>query len=198
MVGTIARLRGGRGLRSRLKRGGEGGADLNFDGDGGAGFGFVLGLKADDGVRGPGGSGRGGEMKLDFAAGGCGEGGGGQTGDLAQEFFQGFFVLGSDGFGGDAFRRGRSFAEELLGETGTGGGRQTQGHLAMDGASGDDRVPDVGIGGGQGPGRNFEDRGLSGDLGDHVLETGFPGFAPIAQFGPKFGGWAFSGRVGRS
>ena len=82
-------------------------------------------------------------MELNFAAGGRGEGGGGEAGDLAEEFFQGFFLFGGDrfggdGFGGDGFSGGLGFAEELPGETGAGGGRQTQGHLAMGGTSGDD------------------------------------------------------------
>jgi hypothetical protein len=61
----------------------------------------------------------------------------------------------------------------------------------MDGSSGDDREPHVGIGDRQGMRRNVEDVRLrgsaSGNLGDNVLETGFPGLAPIAKFGTKLG-----------
>ena len=107
-----------------------------------------------------------GEMELDFAAGGRGEGGGGQAGDLAEEFFQGCFIFRSDVFGGDVFciagGGGLAFAEEFLGEASAGSGGQPQGHLTMNGASGNDRIPNVGIGGRQGSGNNFEDGGFSG------------------------------------
>ncbi len=125
-------------------------------------------------------------MELNFAAGGRRQGGRGEPGDLAQEFLKRFFVVWGDAFG-NAFRRAFGFADEFLGEAGAGGGRQTQGHLAMSGASGDDRIPEVGIGGGQRLRRNFEGGRLSGsvsgNLGEHVLETGLPGFAPVAEFG---------------
>jgi hypothetical protein len=70
-------------------------------------------------------------------------------------------VIGSDNFRRKRFGRapcagGIGLAEELLGKTGAGGGRQTQGHLAVRRASGDNRVPDIGIGGGQRLGRNFK------------------------------------------
>jgi hypothetical protein len=135
-------------------------------------------------------------MELNFAASDRGEGGGGQAGDLAQELFQGFLVFSADGFGGAAFGSGLGFAEELLGEAGAGGGSETQGHFAMDGASGDDRVPHIGICDRQGLGRNFEGAGLSRNLGEDVLDTGFPGFAPIAEFGANLGGGILGGRVG--
>ncbi len=111
-----------------------------------------LEFQPDDGVRRPRGSSRGGEMKLNFAAGGCCECGRGQAGDLAQEFFEGFFlfrVVQSNLFGSRLFRRRRLRARFRRGTSapdGPGDGRQTQGHLAMDSASGDDRVPDIGIG----------------------------------------------------
>src|SRR6266478_566036 len=102
-------------------------------------------------------------MELDFAAGGRGEGGGGKADNLAQEFFQSLLVLQSDFSGGGAFRSGGlAFTQEFLGEAGAGSGRQPKGHLAMDGASGNDRIPHVEIGDRQGLGSNFEDGGFSG------------------------------------
>src|SRR4029077_3366209 len=91
-------LCGGRGLHTRLQFGSKRGANLNFDGDGSTGIGFVPRLEADDGVRRPRGCGGGGEMELNFATDDGGEGCSGQAGDLSQEFFQGFLVFRSDVF----------------------------------------------------------------------------------------------------
>ena len=197
-------LRTLRRLISRLKLRGEGWADLNFEGDdfmGGrrAGCGCVRGLEADDGVRGPGGRGGGGEMKLHFAAGAWCESGGSKAGDLAQQFLQGFLAFRRDGFGRRGFRRGLGgvgFTKELPGEAGAGGNRQTLGHFAPDGASGHDRVPEIGIGGGQGLVGEFEGTGFSRNLRKQILQTGFPGFAPVAKFDAEFGRRMVRGGVG--
>jgi hypothetical protein len=165
------------GLNFCLKFSGQRGTDLDFDSDGGAGF--VAGSEADDSVRRPGWRDRGGEMELHFATNAGGECGCCRAGNLAEKFFQSFFLLGSNAFeSGSGSRLG--FAEELAGETCTGCGRQTQCHLAMDGASDNDRVPDIGIGGSQELGRNFEDGRLSRNLRKHILETGLPSFTPVA------------------
>ena len=75
-------LPGGRRLNFRMELGGEGGADLNFDGAKGAIL--VASLEANDRVGRPGGSGGGGEIELNLADSGGGKGGSSEAGDLAQ------------------------------------------------------------------------------------------------------------------
>ena len=126
-------------------------------------------------------------MELNFASDVRGERCGGDPGNLAQKFFQSFLLLGGDSFDRSA-GRGCGLAKKFLGKANTRGDGHTQAHLAVDSASRDHRVPEIGLCGGQCRRRDFEAIGLSGNLRKHSFETVLPGLAPIANFGPEFGG----------
>ena len=64
-------------------------------------------------------------------------------------------------------------------------GGEAQGHFTVHGPASHDRVPQIGIDRGQKVGSTFKGDGLCGDLGEHVLGAGFPGFQPGLQLGCK-------------
>ncbi len=127
--------------------------------------------------------------------------GGGKAGDLAQQFFQRFMVIGGDIVGCDGWIRGDfggglRFAEECSGKTRARGGRQTEGHFAMNRTSSDHCEPGIGIGQSQRLGSSFECGRLSGgtsgsssrNLGEHFLETCLPSFAPLRKLRARIAG----------
>ena len=140
-------------------------------------------------------------MELNFAAGGRSQSGRGKAGDLPQEFFQGFFVFGSDGCNGGSVCGGsgspRNFWARRVPEA--AGRRKVISPRTAPPTTTVYQISDSVTG--QGLGRDFESialrRGFARDLGEHILETGFPGIAPLAKFGAEFGRRSFAAAVVR-